>query len=213
MVSPDAVKRLIQRGEGNNLEFKRLINDPRKIAKSMVAFANSSGGILLIGINDNGSVYGVPDEIYPQELLVSIANKVCSPEIRFSSETVEMDGKFITYVTIPESKMKPHFLKNTDGSQTAYIRSHDKSVEATQMSLKLMENQSVEQNNSIEMSELERMLFDFLAQYGIISFEKYKELSGLEENLAVERLNKLIKMGILKLVIVDGRQFFSMTNP
>lgn len=50
------IKSLISKGEGVDLDFKQEIQNPRKIAKSMVSFANTQGGILLIGVRDNGSI-------------------------------------------------------------------------------------------------------------------------------------------------------------
>ncbi len=49
---------LIQMGEGLTVEFKRTIDSPFKIAKTLASFANTSGGILLVGIADNRSTVG-----------------------------------------------------------------------------------------------------------------------------------------------------------
>lgn len=43
--------------ETNNVEFKRELND--KFEKEVVSFLNSKGGHIFIGINDDGSIYGV----------------------------------------------------------------------------------------------------------------------------------------------------------
>jgi predicted HTH transcriptional regulator len=48
------VKKLIAKGEHQQLDFKFEISDSRKIAKTLVAFANTNGGVLLIGVKDNG---------------------------------------------------------------------------------------------------------------------------------------------------------------
>jgi predicted HTH transcriptional regulator len=48
------IYKLIQEGEHQRQDFKYCINDSKKIAKSLVAFANTDGGRLLIGIKDNG---------------------------------------------------------------------------------------------------------------------------------------------------------------
>ena len=56
------IKELISQGEGVHLDFKFEISDAQKIARSLVAFANTSGGKLLIGVNDNGVIKGVLSE-------------------------------------------------------------------------------------------------------------------------------------------------------
>lgn len=53
------IKNLIQSGENQQLDFKFEISDSRKIAKTLVAFSNSNGGTLLIGVKDNGKIAGV----------------------------------------------------------------------------------------------------------------------------------------------------------
>ncbi|MBU3926523.1 MAG: ATP-binding protein, partial [Bacteroidetes bacterium] len=53
------IKRLINEGEHQHLDFKFEISDAAKIARSLVEFANTEGGTLLIGVNDNGSLIGI----------------------------------------------------------------------------------------------------------------------------------------------------------
>ncbi|MFM9985970.1 MAG: helix-turn-helix domain-containing protein [Flavobacteriales bacterium] len=57
------IENKIAEGEHQRLDFKYAVNDSRKIAISLSAFANTDGGTLLIGVRDNGSIAGVkPDE-------------------------------------------------------------------------------------------------------------------------------------------------------
>ena len=54
-----SVLSLIAQGESKTLEFKRELPRFEQIAKTVIAFANTSGGKLLIGVDDNGSLVGV----------------------------------------------------------------------------------------------------------------------------------------------------------
>jgi len=56
------IKILIAQGEHQQLDFKFEISDAAKIARSLVAFANTDGGKLLIGVKDNGVIAGVRSE-------------------------------------------------------------------------------------------------------------------------------------------------------
>lgn len=212
MVSSEALKRLIQRGEGISLEFKRRINSPEKIAKSLIAFANTKGGILLIGIDDNGYIYGVPEEKHPDFEIRKISNTMCSPVIDMEIESVEIDGKMIIYINIPESNLKPHFLISNDNglSPISYIRHENKSIEASPVKINLMRESNRSKNYSVEIGDDERMLFAFLKQYGIISFEKYIQLSGLSEKSGLERLTHLISIGIIKSVINGEKEYYTL---
>ena len=66
---------LIAQGEGVRLEFKRSISAAHRIARTLVAFANTSGGTLLIGVADNGTIVGVssatPISSVPPEVLAN----------------------------------------------------------------------------------------------------------------------------------------------
>ncbi len=73
---------LIAMGENQQLDFKFEINDVRKIAKTLVAFSNTDGGKILIGVKDNGKIAGVrsEEEYY---MIETAANIYCKPEINF----------------------------------------------------------------------------------------------------------------------------------
>jgi len=75
----DIIK-LSQLGEGNTLEYKRNTDALDSILKSVSAFANTAGGIILIGIEDNGTIVGVSDIGKIQEQLSnSILNRIKPP--------------------------------------------------------------------------------------------------------------------------------------
>ena len=56
------IQNLIAEGEHQMLDFKFEVSDSKKIARSLVAFANTDGGRLLIGVKDNGSISGIRSE-------------------------------------------------------------------------------------------------------------------------------------------------------
>src|SRR5664280_1035943 len=76
------IKKLITEGEHQQLDFKFEISDSRKIAKTLVAFANTDGGKLLIGVKDNGNIAGVrtEEEFYMVE---AAASMYCKPKVAF----------------------------------------------------------------------------------------------------------------------------------
>jgi predicted HTH transcriptional regulator len=75
---------LIKLGENQQQDFKHTIEDQKKIARTLVAFANTEGGRLLIGVKDNGKVAGVnPEEEY--HMIEGAAKLFCKPEIKFDN--------------------------------------------------------------------------------------------------------------------------------
>ncbi|EQA02807.1 helix-turn-helix domain-containing protein, partial [Glaesserella parasuis] len=72
---------LIQKGEGSKLQFKANVTHPDALAAEMVAFANSLGGILLIGVNDNGTLSGLTnDDVFRlNQLIANVASQNVHP--------------------------------------------------------------------------------------------------------------------------------------
>ena len=77
MKNKSYIESLIEQGESQVLDFKYNINDSKKIAKSLVAFANTNGGTLLIGVRDNGSIAGIrtDEELYMLEAAAEVYSK------------------------------------------------------------------------------------------------------------------------------------------
>lgn len=204
--SEAALKSLIQQGEGIALEFKRRINHPKKIGKSLVAFANTLGGFLIIGVDDNGFVYGIEDEKYPAEFIEMISSAECEPPVRYNLFSIKIDGKYVILIEVPESSIKPHFLKK---DHSAYIRIGDKSLIASQVQLALMK-ETYNKSTRVDFGESERLLFDYLSAYGTITFQKFSVLSGLTEAESSVRLSRLIAIGMIRSVFVDSTEHFSV---
>jgi len=154
------IKNLIYEGEGLTLDFKQTIQNPRKIAKSMVSFANTKGGILLIGVRDNGSICGIKseDEIHMIELAAGFHSK---PEVSFSIKELSVDGKTIIQVDIPEGKEKPYYSQGDDGKWWVYVRVEDKCILASKTTVDFMKDHGKEVK--ITMGKLEQNILQFVA--------------------------------------------------
>ena len=87
------IQKLIAQGEHQRLDFKFEISDARKIARSMVAFANTDGGTLLVGVKDNGAIAGVrSEEVY---MVDAAAGLYCKPEVKFITKSWIEQGKSV----------------------------------------------------------------------------------------------------------------------
>ena len=93
------LQQLISQGEGLNLDFKFAISDSRKIARSIVAFANAKGGKLLIGVKDNGVVAGIrsDEEIY---MIDTALLMFCKPHIETKQKVLNYLGKEVLEVKV-----------------------------------------------------------------------------------------------------------------
>ena len=154
------IKKFVLEGETDTLEFKKKANFPEKIVKEIVAFANTRGGKLLIGVDDDGIVTGVKnyeEDIY--SLNEAIAN-YCAPSIKYQLDVVKMNEKrAVLHYTIFESKEKPHFVKGKYHSKNrkAYIRLADRSVQASRELIEILKKRQQTKNIKVNFGEKEEM--------------------------------------------------------
>jgi ATP-dependent DNA helicase RecG len=114
------LKELIEQGEGYFVEFKEQIGVG--LDKEMVAFANASGGKIVIGVTDRGKIIGCTTDNTVRSKIQDIANN-CDPRIPIHIETVRYEGVKLLVVSVDESFDKPvrcskgFFLREGPNSQ------------------------------------------------------------------------------------------------
>lgn len=124
------IRAWVAEGEHERQDFKLTITDARKIARSISAFANHSGGRLLIGVKDNGVIAGVRNEedIYVVE---QAALSYCTPpqDVAFHAYSVDTAVTVIV-ADIPRSDTRPVEVIEADGIRKAYFRVADENIAA-----------------------------------------------------------------------------------
>ena len=113
-------------GESKNVEYKVTLPDKsEKCMKTIVAFANTQGGKLIVGIDDKThEIVGVENEILFQ-VMDGIANAVsdsCMPQIIPDIEPQTVDGKTVIVVSVEAGKNRPYYLKSKGKDNGTYIR-------------------------------------------------------------------------------------------
>lgn len=100
----DDLERLIGGGESYSLEFKRDINDS-ELTTNVVCLANGDGGLLLIGVDDDGAVIGARPRhgkaTEPERLPALVANTT-SPPVNVTASTVDVGGKTVIVIEVPK---------------------------------------------------------------------------------------------------------------
>ena len=115
-MTEDTFKDLCLCGETTRVQFKEAFTSQKEIAKEMIAFANSKGGVILFGVEDkSGKLVGLSyDEIQViSRELGNAANEQVRPTIYIDTEVVRMDEKHFLICSIEEGKNKPY--KNLNG--------------------------------------------------------------------------------------------------
>lgn len=190
--------RLIEEGEHQQQDFKFCINDSKKIAKSLVAFANTDGGRLLIGVKDNGKVVGIStDEEY---YMVESAAKIYSnPPISFTTKQWHSEGKTVLEISVQPSKNKPHYAKDEGGKWLAYTRIKDENVLAHKIQLVVWKKQNSPKGIHFSYSEDEKFLIDYLQKNEGITFTKFIRLAHISRKKAEEVLSNFVIMDVIKM--------------
>jgi ATP-dependent DNA helicase RecG len=114
----------IQKGESKTIELKEALPKNENIAKTVIAFSNSSGGKLIIGVNDNREITGINDtELFEmQDKIASIIADNCSPAIMPEIYSVNTEGKLVLVIEVVRGNLKPYFLKSQGKAEGTYIR-------------------------------------------------------------------------------------------
>ncbi|HOY06039.1 MAG TPA: putative DNA binding domain-containing protein [Saprospiraceae bacterium] len=112
----EALLKLIGGGETSQVQFKENITNPLGAAQELVAFANTEGGQIIVGVVDKtGMIAGLSFEDIQRisSLLVNAASEGVKPPLTIKTESVEVNGKKVLIVTVPNGAHKPY--KDKDG--------------------------------------------------------------------------------------------------
>ena len=203
--------KLIEQGEHDQQDFKYCINDSKKIAKSLVAFANSKGGRLLIGVKDNGKIAGISsdEEFYMIESAAKIYSK---PAIDFTTRQWQVEGKTVLEIGIEPGIEKPYFAKDENGKWLAYIRIDDENFLAHRIQIEAWKKQKSSKGICFSYSDDERLLIDYLQNNPAISFSKFMRLAHISQKKASEVLSNFLVIDILKINTTNDGTTFSLNE-
>jgi predicted HTH transcriptional regulator len=205
------IKKLIQSGENQKLDFKFEISDSRKIAKTLSAFSNTDGGTLLIGVKDNGNIAGVrsDEEFF---MVQAAAGMYCKPEVEFESKRWIVDGKAVLEVIIPKGKKFPYFAETEPDKWLAYIRVKDENILATAIHLKVWRNKTHDRGILMEYSIKVKNLLEYLEMNQSISISKFCRMAFLPKGAAENIIADLIYFGLIESVYTDHHFVYCLKN-
>jgi len=114
---------LLSRHEGKTLEFKRDLSSPEGVLKALVAFANTSGGVLLLGVEDGTKkVRGIRDVLTEEERLANLISDSISPKLIPNMEVMPWRKTQVLAVEIYPSGSRPHHLIRLGPTEGVFVR-------------------------------------------------------------------------------------------
>lgn len=210
------IRELLEAGEGFRLEFKRKVSSPEKIARAMIGFANTKGGTILFGVDDDKSIVGVESEKTEVEMIQTAGRVFCDPPIEPIIQIVSHKGKDVIVVRIEESRDKPHFLvaddpETGDQETKVLIRVHDKTVIASKEVVGILRSENPDAPPlRISIGDNERRLFEFLDDHERITVKEYGKLVNISDRRASRILIQLVRAGVLRIHTHDKEDYYTL---
>ena len=119
--------------EGKTLDYKRDLSGPEGVLRTVVAFANSAGGRLVIGVADDRSVVGVDDPVTAEMRLANLIADSIRPQLLPTIELITLDGRTVLVANVPVGGQRPYYLKEAGRYGGAYVRLGSSNRRATRL--------------------------------------------------------------------------------
>ena len=143
----------------------------KKILKDIIAFANCSGGRIVVGVTDeSGEVVGIGEQ-NPFKLSDSVSDMIfdsCEPHIETDIYPGTLDDKTVLYIDVAPGKFRPYYLKSDGKLTSTFIRINGISVPASERKIKELE------------MEGKRVAYDTMKEIGC-DFDKEEAMSRLRK--------------------------------
>lgn len=197
---------IIRAGENSRVEFKQDIKNQDSLLQEIVAFANTEGGRIIIGIHDKTfQIIGLTKEQKDNidTKIANITNDLIRPFLQIITETTLIDNKLLLIITIPKGINQPYNTKGAiyirQGTTKRLLSDKDEILRFYQSSGNLYADEMIVENTSIKDVDLNKIK-DYLAA-------QKKKVSNIDELL-------LINLGVLKngKLSLGGLLFFG-NNP
>lgn len=206
------IQNLISEGEHQQLDFKFEISDSKRIARSLVAFANTDGGRLLVGVKDNGAIAGVrsDEEVH---MIQAAAEMYCSPPVKYLTEEWEINGKTVLEVIIPKDEHEKHKAPDSQGKYKVFVRVKDENLVADPILLKVWKYEKNKQFTKVSFTEPETALLHYLTEHQTITLSEFMELTPIIYKRRAETiLINFILIGTIKMTMTHQGTYFELSE-
>ena len=207
------LRALISRGEGEQLEFKKKTTHPTRIARTLASLANTHGGQVLVGVDDDGRVVGVRDAEEEMFVLRDAAAHYIDPPLTLSFREIETeDDLIVLIVDVAESFNKPHRAQVAPGEWRGYVRVRDESVQASNLTEKALARQQPEARlEKLPLNKDELRVLDYLkATQPRITVAQYTKLINVSRRRAYRTLIKLVLHGYLRYHDKEKEPYYTL---
>lgn len=202
------IHKIAQQGEGLKIEFKKKASFPDKIVREIVAMANTEGGVLLIGVDDDGTVSGqrfIEEEVFVMEKAI---RELIKPSLAIEVDVVKLTPKKgVAVFRIPKSSQRPHFIFEST-KRKAFVRVSDRSIQASKEMWEILRQGQREKDVVFTYGRKENLLMKALAENGKITVKEFQQLANLPRFLASRTLVKLVLANVINIVPQEKEDYY-----
>jgi predicted HTH transcriptional regulator len=203
------LKRILE-GESDVLDFKKTISNVYKIAKTIVAFANTKGGSILIGVNDNKTLAGIKSD--EDSYMIETASQFfCHPPVHVEMIEHQIGKTTVIEVVIPNSSDKPHYAQDEEGKKWVYIRVKDKSVLASKEVIEVLKKEHFQEPITLQYTHLEQGLIEYLSHHEKITLKGFCQLVNISRRRASRILVNMVSIGLIRLHTTEKHDFYTLS--
>jgi predicted HTH transcriptional regulator len=191
---------LLKQKESTQLEFKSKIESPHKAARILAAFSNTSGGQLVVGVNDDKTIKGC-SEIEEMTKIINAATELVVPAIDIQYRSYMQDGKRkVLIIKVEESKNKPHEAIDEKQNRIVYVRANDETTPITKEMSQILDKSENTADKELLAQPNVKALLTFLKKNNKITAKEYAKLVNISDYRATKLLEGLTYGGVLLML-------------
>jgi predicted HTH transcriptional regulator len=202
------ITKLALQGEGLNVEFKKKAAHPEKIVREIVAMANTDGGYLLIGVDDDGTVSGqrfIEEEVFVMDKAI---DKLIFPPVSVEKYIFGLNAKKgVAAYRIRKSAERPHFIVEND-KRKAFVRVRDKSIQASREMWEILKREKKQADIVFQYGRKEEILVKALEDRTSITLREFMQLAKIPVYVASRTLVKLVLANVLQVIPQESEDLF-----
>lgn len=197
------IRRMVFGGENEHVEFKRKINHPEKVIREVVAFANTRGGHLLVGVDDDRTIVGCKYAEEEDFILQKAIRELCRPAIRYDVEIVPLsEHRAVVHYYIYPGEHRPYFAfeKKQHRYGKAFVRVEDRSIQASPEIRKILKFNNAPHDIHFQYGDKEKLLFNYLHTNERVTVNQFREISGLDYQSASSTMVQMVLANALRII-------------
>ena len=203
------LEKWISEGEHESQDFKFRIDDQKKIARTLCAFANTNGGRLLIGVKDNGKIAGCfPEEEF--HMIEGASTLYCRPQVEFKSYIWKDDHKLVLIIEVPPIKEKCVKALDENNRFKCFIRVRDNTLLASKILVKSWKLKSNAFAKPVKFDSEESGLLTLLSDFESLTLSQVYKNSPLTKNKIDYLLSCFLCWEVLKIIYSENKVLFAL---